>query len=230
MRGRRDGGSAGMRATESPGHGTVRRRGRSLWRVSAGPQEGGQPGHPVSSIFGTARHTFPRVSWSKARHGARKVQTEGQRQQGAMRTQGQKPSLGASAAGTSPAPSHPSPLLGLNAGQSTASPGCARSPSPIHAPVRPLSAAPGKVGTGLPARGQSPPRECPRGQRSPGTAASSPGGERSHMSPCYSCKHHQGQNSQAWRHPTASPSPGIFTLPPMASPGRRLPWHQDHHG
>lgn len=59
-------------------------------------------------------------------------------------------------------------------------------------------------------------------------------GEQSHISPQYSYKHCQAQNSHTWGHPTALPRPGTFTLPPTAFPGRRLPQHQyshvsDHH-
>lgn len=54
------------------------------------------------------------------------------------------------------------------------------------------------------------------------------------MSPQYSYKHCQAQNSHAWGHPTALPRPGTFALPPTAFPGRRLPQHpyshvSDHH-
>lgn len=74
---------------EGPNHRVMARRrdvaapcGRSRWdpRSAVSPEE--SPGHPLSCIFGTRRHAFPRVSWNKARRGARKVQTEALRQRG----------------------------------------------------------------------------------------------------------------------------------------------------
>jgi len=64
-------------------------RGGPNHRVSVGTWESSQPSRkaraPCEGIFGTARHAFPRASWSKARRWARKVQTKGQRHRGAAR-------------------------------------------------------------------------------------------------------------------------------------------------
>lgn len=64
------------------GHSTARRCSRSRQGPTraAGAEE--RPGCPASGIFGITHHAFPRVSWSKAKRGATKVQTKGQRQRG----------------------------------------------------------------------------------------------------------------------------------------------------
>lgn len=125
-------------------------------------------------------------------------------------------------------PSHPTLPLSSMPDEASPAPSMPTAASPGHSPPAALCSsqeAPRKAGALLLAWGQSLPRECSREQRSPDTAASSPGGWRSRVSPCHSGNHHHGQNAEAQGHPTASPSPGTFPLLPTAFLGRRLPWH-----